>query len=409
MTNDTDNQMSLDGWRLAELGEVCELRGETVNPAMFAEAIYVGLEHIDSGESKLKRYGKGSDVTSSKSRFYTDDVLYGKLRPYLDKSFLAEFDGICSSDILVFKSKEELDCEFLSHRVHQADFTNYAIRNTTGVNHPRTSWTALKQFEFLLPSLSEQRAIAKVLNGIQGAKETRQTELRLERERKNALLDFLFTYGTRNENLRQTEIGEIPKNWEVIKLGRHCKKPEYGYTASATNVNTDVKFLRITDVQNGNVNWQTVPFCECSETNIRKYLLESHDLVFARIGATTGKSFLIRNCPKTVFASYLIRVRTKDSLSPDYLNYFCQTDSYWRQVNQVKGGKLKGGVNIPTLQNLKLPLPSLKEQVEIAKVLEACDKKLSALEDEINLLNEFFKAMLEMLMSGELSSLNLAE
>ena len=93
-----------------------------------------------------------------------------------------------------------------------------------------------------------------------------------------------------------------------------CDKPQYGYTASAATEPIGPHLLRITDIQNGSVNWETVPYCDCPGP--QKFLLEKGDILFARTGATTGKSFLIEECPTAVFASYLIRLRVNKLVSP---------------------------------------------------------------------------------------------
>ena len=99
-----------------------------------------------------------------------------------------------------------------------------------------------------------------------------------------------------------------------MKLGEVCEKPAYGYTASAEHKGVGPKFLRITDIQNGKVDWNRVPYCRYNDA-LEKYLLKSGDILFARTGATTGKSYHITETPsKTIFASYLIRVRTGNDL-----------------------------------------------------------------------------------------------
>ena len=172
-----------DGWTMARLGELCSLRMESVQPSANPSARYVGLEHIDPGNTRLENWGVASEVTSAKSKFYPADVLFGKLRPYLDKAVLVEFDGICSTDILVFKSSESIAPLFLSHLVHTKGFSEHAIKTTRGVNHPRTSWSSLAEFSFACPPLPEQRAIAYALRTLQQARAARQRELTLERER----------------------------------------------------------------------------------------------------------------------------------------------------------------------------------------------------------------------------------
>jgi type I restriction enzyme S subunit len=107
------------------------------------------------------------------------------------------------------------------------------------------------------------------------------------------------------------------------------------------------------------------------------------DVVLARIGATTGKAYLIRDEVDGVFASYLIRLRVKNELAPDFLEFFTNSESYWRQIDSVKGGRLKQGVNIPLLESLEIPLPPLAEQRAIAEVLRTVQRAKEATEKVI--------------------------
>jgi type I restriction enzyme S subunit len=152
-------------WDIAKLGDVAEQRKETTNPRD-GDWKYVGLEHIDPGESHLKRYGFSNEVRSSKSKFYSGDILYGKLRPYLDKGVLVDLEGICSTDIIVIKTKENLNETLLAYLVHINEFREYATKTMTGVNHPRTSWRTLSQFYIPLPPLSIQQKIASILSTV---------------------------------------------------------------------------------------------------------------------------------------------------------------------------------------------------------------------------------------------------
>ena len=276
------------------------------------------------------------------------------------------------------------------------------MQGSTG--RQRLGKETLINLQLLLPPLPEQRAIASVLGAIQEAKFARQKEIALERERKAALMDYLFSHGTKDEPRKQTEIGEIPVSWEVARLGNYCHKPDYGYTESANDSPVGPKFLRITDIQDDEVNWDKVPYCICSAENREKYSLKAGDIVIARIGATTGKAYMVEDCSDAVFASYLIRVRTKKDLLPDYLAQYFRTIGYWRQINQSKGGRLKGGVNIPILSRLVLPLPRLSEQQGIAEIFQASDTKIAAFEQESTHLEELFHAMLEELMTGQRSA-----
>ena len=192
---------------------------------------------------------------------------------------------------------------------------------------------------------------------------------------------------------------DLPEHWKAVRLGDYIFRPEYGYTASATHDSIGAKFLRITDIQDSGVNWRDVPYCKCDEDTKKKYLLVPGDIVIARIGATTGKAFLVDECPESIFASYLIRVKTKSPLLSPFLSTYFRTEDYWRQIRQNKGGRLKGGVNIPILQTLKIPLPPLPEQRAIAHVLQTIQEANAARQRELTLERERKAALMDHLFS----------
>ena len=149
---------------VVQLKEVVNLRREKVQPKNNSKNLnFVGLKHIDSGVSILKRWGDASEVKSTKARFYPNDILYGKLRPYLDKVVIAEMEGICSADILVFTANSKIIPRFLVYLLHSCPFRSHAIATSSGITLPRTSWKALGEFTFALPSIAEQERIVSEL------------------------------------------------------------------------------------------------------------------------------------------------------------------------------------------------------------------------------------------------------
>ncbi len=173
--------------------------------------------------------------------------------------------------------------------------------------------------------------------------------------------------------------------WTTATLGEIAASVDYGLTASATPLPEGPKFLRITDIQNDHVDWDTVPFCQATECEEIANSLAPGDIVFARTGATTGKSFLLRNCPeRAVFASYLIRVRPKDQVDATYLSKFFQSENYWAQIRKSARGAAQPGVNSTVLKELSVSFPPLDEQRRIAAILDQADdlrrKRRAALE-----------------------------
>lgn len=170
----------------------------------------------------------------------------------------------------------------------------------------------------------------------------------------------------------------MKQGWEIKKLG-DIAQISYGYTEKADYEQNGPKFLRITDIQDKGVDWNNVPYCKCNEIDLAKYKLEAGDVVFARTGATTGKSYLIRNPPNAVFASYLIKLRLKDKYNfiPEYISYFFQTQSYWDVIKNGISGSAQGGFNAAKLGIVEMPIPPLPEQERIVSIL---DKAFSAID-----------------------------
>ena len=181
--------------------------------------------------------------------------------------------------------------------------------------------------------------------------------------------------------MSETDVGlpQLPDGWMWTPVERIAEKIRYGYTASAANDPIGPKFLRITDIQNNSVNWASVPYCQIDEIKQQQYLLKENDLVFARTGATVGKSFLIQgSIPDAVFASYLIRIILKEEINAKFVYIFFQSQSYWLQIHQGKVGSGQPNVNAKVLSQITLPLPPLPEQHRIVAKIEELFTKLDA-------------------------------
>ncbi|MDR1269238.1 MAG: restriction endonuclease subunit S [Planctomycetaceae bacterium] len=166
-------------------------------------------------------------------------------------------------------------------------------------------------------------------------------------------------------------------NWKQVKLGEVCNDVSYGYTASASKNKIGPKFLRITDIQGGIVNWDTVPFCEISNDKIEQYQLTKNDIVIARTGASTGENYLFNQEEKSVFASYLIRFRIDtDKALPLFVWYQLRSPSWWNFINGYKSGSARDGANAKVLSEYPVSLPPLPVQRQIAAVLSCLDDKI---------------------------------
>lgn len=266
----------------------------------------------------------------------------------------------------------------------------------------------------LPPFVEQQRIVARIeslFTKLDEAKENLQNVLDGFETRKAAILHKAFT-GELTAKWRKQH-GVSMDSWEEKKLG-DVADTQYGYTESASSEAIGPKFLRITDIQNGIVNWDKVPYCRISEEELEKYKLSIEDIVIARTGATTGKSYLIKDNILSVFASYLIRLKlkTKDVLS-NFIYQFMQSQLYWTQITDFSKGIAQPGVNAQKLKEIKLLLPTFPEQTEIVRIIddllvkEQQAKKLA--ENTFAKIDLIKKAILAHAFRGELGTNNPAD
>lgn len=201
---------------------------------------------------------------------------------------------------------------------------------------------------------------------------------------------------------------ELPDGWVECKLEQIAADVTYGYTAKSSSEKVGPRMLRITDIQDKKVYWDHVPYCKISEANKNKYILKSGDLVFARTGATVGKSFLISgNIPDAVYASYLIRVRCLLNETIEYLNHFFNSPLYWDQITEFSSGIGQPNVNGSKLKSLVIPLAPIAEQKRITDKLDTLLARVEAARDHLDCMPAIFKqfrqAVLAAAISGKLT------
>lgn len=186
-------------------------------------------------------------------------------------------------------------------------------------------------------------------------------------------------------------------DWIETTLGDISIDVSYGYTESANTEKVGPKFLRITDIQNGVVDWKSVPYCPIDNSKLDKYVLEKGDIVVARTGNSTGENYIFTGSEETVYASYLIRFRIDENIAnPFYVWYSMRSPNWWAFVNSSKTGSAQAGANAKVLGLYPLDLPNLDTQKAIAHILGSLDNKI-----ELNRqMNETLEAMAQALFKS---------
>lgn len=186
----------------------------------------------------------------------------------------------------------------------------------------------------------------------------------------------------------------IQKNWHKVRL-EEIADFQYGYTASSKEADTGTKLLRITDIVPDLIDWESVPFCDIDEKEVKQYEIKKGDILIARTGATAGYAKLIRRQPqKSVFASYLIRLTMKKAdADPDYVGRIIESDIFKQFVTTHAGGAAQPHANAPVLKNFELLLPDIKTQTGIVDMLSGYDDLIENNTRRIQILEQVAQAI----------------
>jgi len=371
-----EKQVLLEGWELARIGD-CVVEVTSGFACAKKHAVAEGLPHL-----RPFNVGMDGELTLSSLIHIPEDFMSGVERYYLDTGDVL-FNNTNSVE-LVGKAaivREPMRCAFSNHitrlRTDPARLLPgwlllslrqlwsdgfFAARCRKWIGQAGFNTGMLADVEIPLPLLDEQRRIVvRIEELFARIEEARRLRAAADQDAERLMSAALAEVFPNPED-------ELPKGWHLRHVAEISEKPQYGYTQSARDEPVGPKFLRITDIQDGQVNWKAVPFCLCAEKELEKYRLEPGDIVFARSGATTGKTFLIEECPEAVFASYLIRLKVRGVIEPAYVYWFFQSPYYWRQVKPR--GAAQPNMNAKILSGLKVPIPGTPaEQHHIVEYL----------------------------------------
>ncbi len=392
------------------LADLCNLIADPVRPGARPGALYLGLEHLASGRLVPIGGGSASDVRSTASAFQPGDVLYGKLRPYLDKAILAMEAGVCTTELLVLRAKADIDPRFLVAVVHSPRFVEYAVAGTTGVQHPRTSWAHVRDFEVPAFPFDEQRRIADLLWLVHEAIGLSEALVEEGQALKRAAMQTLFTRGLRGEAQKKTEIGPVPESWKVSTLGQMAQLERGRFMHRPRN---EPRFYggAMPFVQTGDVvrsGGRIREFVQTlNEDGVAISRVFPAGTILITIAANIGFTGILQfdsACPDS-----LIAITPDQSLNVEFLEYFLQTQQ--GEMDKLAPKGTQKNINIQFLTPWTVVVPSNDEQREVVAILEAIDRKIDLHRRKRAVLDDLFKVLLHKLMTGEIqvADLDLSE
>jgi type I restriction enzyme S subunit len=327
---------------------------------------------------------------------------------------LADEDGICSTNILVLRATQKHFPEFLCFLTHTDEFINHAKATTSGVQHPRTSWAALREFKLHVPPLAEQEKIVEVLGVVQRALKEQERLLILAGELKKTFLHRLFTKGLGGEPQKETEIGPVPESWDVVPLGAViAEDPKNGLYKHSSAYGTGTPILRINDFSNDGNLVTSASNRVTTDTSERKiYALRKDDIVVNRVNSLShlGKTALIGDLPEPmVFESNMMRFRVDENRAlPRYVLRLLNSPICKKQIlGSAKRAVAQSSINQGNVKAILLPLPTVEIQEEISLILETTVEKMKLHEMMIRSLGDLFRTLLHQLMTAQIRVRNL--
>ncbi|PSV30977.1 restriction endonuclease subunit S [Photobacterium sp. GB-72] len=368
-----------------KFGDICkEVKLTTKDPIGDGYERYIGLEHLDSGSLKIKRWGMIAEDNPSFTRvFKKGQILFGKRRPYLKKAAIAEFDGICSGDIIVMEAKSNLtDKELLPHIIQSKVMWNWAIQNSSGSLSPRTKFSVLKELEIILPDKQQMSRCLEVIDKAQECFDRIDLlHADIYKIKTKLAYDRMLKGNWYRQIFMKPDEANIPKRWRLTTIGDVLIDTQYGLS-EALEKEGEYPVLRMMNITNGYVDPNDMKYLSSGYGDAEKYTLNKGDLVFNRTNSMewVGRTGIFELDDKYLFASYLIRLVVDESqVSPFYLNQYLNLPLVqYRLKAFATPGVSQANINPGSLKSLPILLPPIDEIAETDTLLRLFDENIKS-------------------------------
>jgi len=387
------------GWRRVKFGDVVRLsKARCADPLAEGLDRYVGLEHLEPGDLRIRSWGNVADGTTFTNVFKPGQVLFGKRRAYQRKVAVAEFSGVCSGDIYVLESKDTsvLLPELLPFICQTDAFFEHAVGTSAGSLSPRTNWTSLANYQFVLPSMEEQEWILalasaqyELVQSLQDARHEAQTLKRSSR-------DYLFSNGLSSTPQYLTGfVFPIPSEWEPIRLP-DIVEARYGLVDGPFGSNLKSEHYRsegIPVVQSAFVakGWFDKEATNYVFVDEEKYQSEIRssvgpgDIVMVKIGVNCGAcARLPADHPIGILAGNCLKIAVNSKVCDaqfllHYLHWLRERKVLERLIHSTQ----QKALSLANLKMVSIGIPSIAEQEAIAAILDDCDSGIASIENRL--------------------------
>lgn len=376
MTEKLELHLDKSTWTPVKFGDVVKEPKENCKDPL-AEGVehVVGLEHITSGDIHLRNSAGIEESTTFTKKFAKGDVLFGRRRAYLKKAAQANFDGICSGDITVFRAKPNLLPELLPFIVNNEKFFDYAVKHSAGGLSPRVKFKDLANYEFLLPPKAEQARIAKLLWAMDEV---------IERE-KEVLERLTLTQQVKNKTL----FNGLKDQFEYKKFGTLCDIERGGSPRPIDDYITDdedgLNWIKIGDVDIES-KFITRTKQKIKPSGLKKTRsVKSGDLILSN-SMSFGRPYILK-IDGCIHDGWLVIRDKKNVFDKEFLYYYLSSDEVYAQFEKFAAGGVVSNLNKEIVKTLKICLPPMNIQIQI--------------KDELSFLDESNKRLMTKILSSQ--------
>ena len=377
--------------------------------------LYLALEHVESWTGRFSEAGNGVSFSGQVKRFHTEDVLFGKLRPYLAKVTCPKRNGVCVGEFLVLRPHDaRLSPLYLEQLLRSKPVIDAIDSSTFGAKMPRADWQFIGDLLFPLPPIPEQAAIVRYLDHvdrrIRPYVSAKQKLIALLEEERQAIVNQAVTRGLDpNVRLKPSGVewlGDVPEHWQVGPVKHAFLSMDYGISASASDSGA-IRLLTMGHLKDGRV---IVPNDGGVDFVVPHLLLEEGDLLFNRTNSQelVGKVglFIGHDSPVT-FASYFVRMRPHPNHEPEYLNMALNGASLTSRARREAIPSLhQSNLNPTRFGRIHIALPSKEEQSAILRALRKETASLGAAVSrarrQIKLMEEYRTRLIADVVTGKL-------
>ena len=383
------------GWRRVKFGDVVRLsKARSKDPMADGIERYVGLEHLEPGDLRIRSWGNVADGVTFTSVFQPGQVLFGKRRAYQRKVAVADFSGVCSGDIYVLETKDAqvLLPELLPFICQTDAFFDHAVGTSAGSLSPRTNWTSLADFEFALPSMEAQKLILSVLTSYSALDDNYASANRCALDLLGSHANAIFS--NRKYDLvsfekvltRQPQSG-LYKAQEF--LGRGTKIVNMGELFGFDTIDSSIDMKRM----------------ELTQEEVSKYQLTPDDLLFGRRSIVlegAGKCSMIGDLQEPViFESSILRVTVNpEVVLPQFIFEWLRSPKGTQQITRIRSFTTVAGIAGSDLKRIVVPVMPIKEQLAISDELSSMRASVGALSQRQTANRALKKTILEEVLGG---------